>query len=123
MNIYECIIPEFSIARLADSGLAITTAGITDCKAPTTFSVCALLVRKKSEKNAGFFATRTPTRPCVAMINIHFPRAVIHQPALARALRVTDKSSFWRRGMRPIFQNKCLAFAWLHDRMQQTTAR
>jgi hypothetical protein len=91
MNIYECIIPEYSIARLADSGLAITTAGITDCKAPITFSDCAFLVRKKSEKIAGFFATRTPTRPCVTMINIHFPRAVIHQPALARALRVTDK--------------------------------
>jgi hypothetical protein len=87
MNIYGCIIREKQFSRVGILRLATTAAGAANCGAPPTSVASAYSSRENSKKIGKIFATRTPTIPSVRMNIIHFPRAVIHQRPLLRALR------------------------------------
>jgi hypothetical protein len=93
MYIYGCINLEERYSRVGGLRIAASAHGVTDYGTPTGPFAIPFPAESISKKFARFFATRTPTPPCVRMYIIHFARANIHQQAPLRRLRSQRKSS------------------------------
>jgi hypothetical protein len=86
MNIYVCINREMGHSPTGGSSIVASAAGTPPYGIPTTSIAVSLRTRQISKKIAEILATANPTLRCARVNAIHFPRAIIHQQMLLRAL-------------------------------------